>query len=292
MSSRTSDLITLQEVYHYLELGRFQAAKTSLSPLLAQNPTDGHLHYLMAFSLWGLDQGEEALVSCQEALANGYVSDLCYCLLGRIQMELEQCVEAEESFLAALSENPQNAEAMAAYGFLMLKTGHGKKARRLLAEALRLDPDDETVLHFNFFYFLAKDLRGEQLEMISRYLLRVGPDVRHFINAGLADLFRKDWRSARENFRQAYLLEPTNPNLLALLEYVVKRTHPFFWPLNFVDRLGGPAVVWLLAVVVVMVLGSLKQYVLMGIFVIGYLLYAIYSWLVNPLYNLLQRIRR
>ncbi|MGE5577098.1 MAG: tetratricopeptide repeat protein [Syntrophothermus sp.] len=270
-------------------MGRFEQAGKKLEQMLADSPNDGHLLYLMAICLYGSDRNEEALASCTEALNNGFSVERCNLLLGRIYVGLKKYVEAEECFLTALRVNPRNAEAIATYGFLMLKTGHDRKAAQLMDEALRLDPDNETVLHYNFYRHLAADKRDEQLQILKRYLQTSDSEVRKLVKIGLSDWFRNDYKSARENFRQAYLLDPTNVDILSILQEVTRQSHILFLPHRLVAKIGGPVVLWMIFITLTVILVRLNLDSVTIAVMLIYLLYVIYSWMAPIVYKILVK---
>lgn len=172
------------EVLHYLEIGRYPKAKELLTSLLRNDPQNNELLYLMAYSCFCLDQYSEAKEVCKEALINGFSTEKCNSLLGQIHNNLKEYPEAEKCFLEALRINPQNAPVMAAYSNLMLVTGHEEKAVALLQEALRLNPDDNVVLSFSFYHFLAKNKRQEQLKSLEQYMTVSNNEVNKLIKLG------------------------------------------------------------------------------------------------------------
>lgn len=277
---------TLQEVFHYIHMARFGQAMEKLVQPLAESPNDGRLLYLLAICEHGLDRNEEALISCREAFQKGFSAEYCNFLLGKICVELKKLVEAEECFLEALRINPRNAEVIANYGFLMLKTGHDQKGAQLLDEALRLEPDNETVLHYNFYRRLESDKRDEQARILEQYLNSSDSEVRKLVNVGLSDWFAGDYRSARENFRQAFLLDPTNAGILSILREVARQSHILFLPHRLVDKIGGPAVVWVIFVASVLIMGRLGWYIGVAVVVMLYLFYVAYSWAAPVIYKI------
>jgi len=280
---------TLNEARHYYELGRYEQALAKLDHLLSISPNDGYILYLRAGCLFYLDRYDEAIDYCNQALTNGFSVTECSYLLGQILMATNRYAEAEECFLAALREDPQRADVMAAYGYLMLKTGYDKKARKLLEEAISVDPSDEVVLHYKFFYHLAKDKRGDQIEVLEKYLQSCDSEVRKLIKIGIMEAGSGNYKAARENFRQAFLLDPTDEHILSLIQDLEKSSSILYFPQRIIERIGGPAVIWLGMVVTLLILLGLGLSKAAGIAAIIYIVICIYSWVVPLLYNVIAK---
>jgi tetratricopeptide (TPR) repeat protein len=289
MSSDNNDRKALKEIHHYLEIGRYEKAKELLRRQLAEHPDQEELLYLTAFCQYWLDEYDEAAEACREALKNGASPEKCNALLGKIYFEQQDYFNAEGCFLEALRINPQNAEVLANYGFLMLKTGHREKAAELIEEALRLEPNNEEVLHYAFYYYLARDKREDQMETLKELLETSGSEVRSLINIGMAELFRKNYKSARECFRQAFLLDPANKGLLSMLENLDKTTHPLYLPQRIVSKLGGPWPVWFIFIGAIFALRSFGFYTAMAITAGVYLLLCVSTWITPFIYRILVK---
>jgi tetratricopeptide (TPR) repeat protein len=273
-------------------MGRYSQARDKLVSLLAKEPDNPHLFYWMAQCLLHLHSFEEALVFCVEALEKGMDQEDGNFTLGQIYVQLESYVEAEQSFLTVLRLNPQNSDAFAVYGYLMLRTGHEEKARHLMDEALRLDPDNETVVYYAFYFNLAKGNKHKQLALLDSYLKVSSDDVGKFIKMGQIDYYQKNYAGARENFRQAYLLDPSDKDLLEILRELDRITNPFFKPLQLVDTLGGPGFLWVSFIVLAVIFVYLDWVIAGGILVMVYFLFVVYSWTVTAIYSVYQKIRR
>lgn len=282
----------LQEVYHYINIRRFSHAKDKLFDLLSQNPNDGKLLYLSATCFFALDNHDEAIRYCKQALESGFPAESCNYLLGKIYTGLKRYAEAEKCFLEALRIDPQDADVIAAYGYLMLKTGIDKKAEQLLNEARRIDPDSTEVLRYCFYYYIAKNKGKERLMIMERYLQVSDDEVSKLVKIGLSEILNGNYKSARESFRQAYLLDPQNKDLLTLLEEVNTDSNIIFAPLRLIEKVGGPAVLWVSFIITALILRALKQYTIASIIAIVYISLCVYSWVATGIYKIITKRRQ
>lgn len=277
----------LTEAEHYIDLGRADKAQEILLKVLAEEPGNSLALYLLAVSQYHLEQNDEAMLTCLEGLKHGGLREDFHCLLGRIYFALGCLPEAEESFLESLKINPNNPGVIANYGYLMLRTGHEKKAARLMEEALRIDPEDPVVLHYAFYFYLAKDKRHEEMDALSDYIQYSSDEIGTLVKAGTANAVRGRRREARENFRQAYLLDPTNNDLLDVLKGYDEEFHLLYLPHRIFRKLGGPIAVWAEFIALIAALNYLKLYALAGYIGVAYFVLCIYTWITPAIYKAL-----
>lgn len=270
----------INEINYFIEINRFETAVSKLNELLSSSPNDGYFLFLMAFCHYRLEKYGDALNYCSESLKNGYYLESSHALFGQIYLEVGKYREAEEAFLKVLSINAQNAGIMAAYGYLLILTGFNKKGDLLLQEALRLEPENEYVLIYKSLSLFEnrKGKAGEQEEVLKSLMINSNSEIRKLIHLGLHNYYEDNYKEAKENLRQAYILDPTDENLLNLLKTVEKDSHLFFRPLRWIDRIGGPAVMWIAFIIISSILIFFDFTTLAIIFIIMYLVYVIYSW--------------
>lgn len=278
-------------VHHYIDIRRFEEAKSKLHYLMQERPNEGELHYLLAFCDYRLNQYACAAESCEEALRLGYDQVSGKHLLGTIYQEQKRFQEAESLFLEVLNIVPDRPEVLVSYGNLMIRTGHEEKAIELTEEALKLDPENGQVLQLALHIYSMKQDKKMQMELIERVMASSSDEVQKLVQLGLIHYMKKDYGEAREQIRQAFLLDPTNNGVHEILVELDELTHPFFVANRFIDRIGGPAVVWVLAIAIIYGLRLLKLDIPLFIFAVFYIILVIMSWASAPLYKLLIKKR-
>lgn len=279
----------LNESRHYFDMGHYEQALAKLDQLLSASPNDDYILYLRAKCLFCLARYDEAIKYCNEALAGGFLAYECNYLLGLIFIEENRCVQAEECLLEALREQPQMADIMATYGYLMLKTGHDKKAVKLIEEALRMEPSNEVALQFKFYYQLAKNKRDDQVETLERYLRASDSEVRKLAQVGMMEAGRGNYKAARDNFKQAFLLDPTDRSVLSILQDTEKLSSILYLPHRIIGKIGGPAVVWGGMIVTLLILRGLGLLKAAGVIAVIYAVFCIYTWVMPILYRAIKK---
>jgi len=276
----------MMEVNHYLDMGRAEQALEKGMKLLSHYPENGFLLYKIARCHYLLDQYEQAIHFTREALRVGFAEEYCYFLLGVTYLESGKYVESEEAFLHALRHNPGDADSLAAYGYLMLLTGHEDKADRLLEEALRIDPENSNVLHYQLMFSVAKEKFDEQDQFLEQYVQVADSEKNKLIHMGMTELSRKNFKQAREYYRQAFLMDPTDARILEILKDLDEATHFLFFPQRLIMKLGGPIPVWLGFIVLMFVLNWLDWGVAASIIAPVYLVLVILSWTTPLIYKI------
>lgn len=187
--------------------------------------------------------------------------------------------------------NPESGEIHSSYGYMMLKAGFEEKALALLEAALRMDPSSERVNQYVLQYYFAKSAKQEQIHYIQKVMESGSTEMQKLLNLAMFHELKEEDKAAREYYRQAFLLDPTNEYLLYILDKYDKKTHPLFFPERIMKKLGGPAVIWVGFIVITLVLNFLKLYIPLVIFAGIYLVFCVYTWLAPLFYNLLVKGR-
>jgi len=265
-------------IQHFFDMDRFEAAVPSIEKLLENDPFDPDASFYMAVVHLSKSDYESARQMCEQALRYGYDSAQCYYLIGLTHEEEKSFKEAEEAYLSALELEAENGDILASYGFLMVKAGFEEKALKLLEEAKRLAPNSGHVNQIILQYYFAKSDQKQQLLYIQTVMESAGSEIQSLVNLGLFHALKNEDKAAMEYFRQAFLQDPTNSNLLKILEEYDEMTHPLFFPQRLIKKAGGPAVIYSLFLVIAILLIFLKQYIVILPFAAMYILVCLYTW--------------
>lgn len=278
-----------QQAFHYFELHKFKQAIDIFYEVLSEDPNDGEILYYISMCFYQLDILDKSIEFCLQAMENNY--DLFYCnkLMGLINNECDKLAEAERYLLEALRIDSNNAGAFAVYSYIMLKAGQEKKAKSLLDEAIRLEPYSGEVLHYAYLYYMVVNQKDNIKSTLARYFESGGNELNKFYKAGMANYYMGNLKSAKEELRQAFLLEPQNKDIYSVLRQVERESSIALIPLRLVDKVGGPAVFWVIMIVSLLILRFLKADKILVAVSSVYILYAIYSWVVVGIFKLIDK---
>ncbi|MEH7356250.1 tetratricopeptide repeat protein [Neobacillus drentensis] len=272
-------------IQHYFNIGRYEAAAPIIENLLGQDPENATALFQMAVVEMSREDFSEAREFCREALRFGYNEVNGYHFIGSTFQHEGNYVEAEEAFLAALEKSPLDGELMASYGHLMLQAGHDKKALALLEQARELEPYSPRVNQFILDFYFAKADSKKQQKYIRNVMETSADEVQNLTNVALFHALKGEVKEARECYRQAFLVNPEDQNIVALLGQYDSLTHPLFAPHRLVDKIGGPAMVWIAFMVIALLLKAFELYIPLILFAGIYILFAIYTWTAPLLYK-------
>ncbi|MEH7076546.1 tetratricopeptide repeat protein [Neobacillus drentensis] len=272
-------------IQHYFELDRYEEAVPSIEKLFTNDPLDPDAFYYMAVVHFSKCDYESARKMCEQALYNGFDSVPCYYLIGQAYEEEGNFQGAEEAYLSALELEPENGDILASYGYLMVKVGFEDKALQLLEEARRVAPSSERVNQLILQYYFAKSDQNQQLLYIQNVMESASSEIVVLVNLGFFHALKNEDKAAMEYFRQAFLQDPTNTDLLKILEEYNQLTHPLFFPQRVIKKAGGPAIIYTLFMVIAILLFFLKQYLVLLPFAAIYIVLCIYTWITPFFYK-------
>jgi tetratricopeptide (TPR) repeat protein len=273
---------------HYYNINKYGQSLKIINEALAEQPNSGYALYLKAACLNDSGQHMEALESCEECRQFGYNPEKTHFLFAVIHMNLLDFAKSEQHLLETLRLNPQNVSAIAKYSLLMYQTGHIEKSDALMTKAMELDPMNEKVLKYRQEIEQNRGHKKTEQATFQDYAENADYDFDGLFQVGVYHYNKKQYKKAHEYFRQAFLLQPDNKNLLELLEDLDKQLSPMFFPMR-IFWFVHPAMVWIGAIAIIVLLNYFKLSTALGIFCAIYMPFVIYTWLVNPLYKLFHR---
>ena len=282
---------SVELIEHYFFLNRFEQAKALLPQALEEEPENAYLWYMLGYSNYALEKFGDAEQQFLEALRLGLDTEAVFYILGRLYLSTERWQESEEMFLETLRLNPNNTEAHAYYALLMKKTGNKKKAKLLINKALEIDPENAEALRLHFYIEGVNESRKEQMLTLERYLNSGDSEMTKLLQLGIDAVFRNKVKEAKEYFRQAYLSNPEEKELLEILKDYEVASHPLLAPNRMADKLGGPVGTWFIGggMVILLLLIGLEHVAL--VWVVCYTALALYTWVSEPLVKVIMKAK-
>jgi len=282
---------SIEVINHYFNIGKYPQVIELINEELQDNIENSGLWYMLAYSNYAINEFDEAEEQFHEAMRLGFDEELIFYFLGHLYMETERWQEAEKAFLESLRLNPNNAETHASYAVLMKQTGYRNKSKLLINKALELDPENSYVLRRNFILQGVHGSKEQQILALEQYMNSADSEVAKLLHLGINASFRNNEKEAKEYYRQAFLLNPEDQTLLSILEEMEITTHPLLAPNRFMERLGGPSIMWLVGIGLTFLLIALGFDSLAMLFLKCYVVLALYTWISVPLTKGLRKIR-
>lgn len=280
-----------KEIFVYMEMGRYEESIKKINELFSEYANDERLFFLLAYCHYNMGIYDKAVEYCEESMKLGFSLEECNYLLGNIYMNINQFPQAERNFIEALRINPQNVKVLASYSMLMLKTGYNDKAYTLIQEAMKIDPDNDSVLNCNLMYYMCQEDEDNQTIFLQRYIENASSEMKVLIKIGIYNLYNNERAEAHENFRQAFLMDPTNKGVLSILENLDRKSHIVFLPNRIIDKIGGPKIVYIAFMAIILLGKKFINSVLLIIIVSIYILFAIYTWISPLIYRAVLKFK-
>jgi len=282
---------SLEVIEHYFGIGKYPQVIELINEELHNKISNSWLWYMLGYSNYAINEYDKAEEQFQEAMRLGYDEAIIFDILGHLYMETKRWQEAEEAFLEALRINPNDAGTHAGYAVLMKQTGHRKKAKLLINKALELDPEDSYVLRRNLILEGMNRNKEQQILALEQYMNSTDSESSKLLTLGKSATLRNNKKEAKEYYRQAFLLNPEDQTLLSILKELEITTHPLLAPNRFIERLGGPAIIWFVGIGLTFLLLALGFDSLAMLFLQCYVVLTLYTWISVPLVKRLRKLK-
>lgn len=272
---------------HYLDIKRYQQALDLIYEGLAEQPENSYLHYQAARALYHLDEYRQAEEHLHSAFKFGYSPVEIHYLLGHIYSDQENWQLSERAYISALHVSPNNARVMASYGALLMKVGQWKHGREVMNEAQRLSPNDPEVLRHHIYYDIARNHNNSRIMHLEKYINRADNQVSALLQLGINDYYKGNYKSAKEHFREAYVKNPTDKNLLNNVRLLEYKANPLLFPITISDKIGGMPFLWFWVVILLLSVYPFQESS-MNYGIIGVIVLSAYIYLARIIVNLHQ----
>ncbi|KEK09166.1 tetratricopeptide repeat protein [Lysinibacillus fusiformis] len=283
---------SFEVIEYYCKIEKYARTIELVQEKLDEHIENGRLWYILGFSHLAMEEYDQSEEQLKEALRLGYSEEFVYYTLGHVYLKTERWKKAEEAFLESLRFNPNNEGVLADYAFLMKIMGHRKKARQLINKARELAPEDGYVIKIHFILEGINSLKKQRVLALEQYMNSNDSELHKLVNLGNHAFHHNKEKEAQEYFRQAFLLNPENKSILSFLEFFelggFELGHPLLAPNRLIERVGGPAVAWLIGIVIYFSLIVLEFNSAAILFIQSFFVFVLYTWISLPLVKLIK----
>lgn len=280
------------QLQRLLEVGRYGEARKVLSGELAERPDDPTLRVFAARIALAEDDPVEARKQLEQTLIHDPGNFSARYLLFFLELNEKHYPEAERRITDLIRDHPDDARLLASYADLMLRTLHLEKARALVDEALRLDPDDRDAKLTDVMLSTIEGQRS-RAEVHLSDLVSDDPDGQEVTATLMLTLIDQNRPAeALEIAKELLRAQPENTGLVDLIVELRAQTHWLAWPTKPLQRFGwgGSAVIWLGAVVVLNFFRE-TEHPLVLVAALAYLGWVVYTWIYTPVMTRWLRFR-
>jgi tetratricopeptide (TPR) repeat protein len=282
---------------------RFDIAEQELGSILAKNPQDAIAHLLISICYKHTKRYREATDSTQQAIALQPDNPRCHLMLASVFLIRNRYDEAEDAAQEALRLDPYDDDIYALLAQLKYAQKDWEASLAYAKQGLEIDPDQPT----------CQSLRSLALERLGRTdvavatskeaLSRNPDDSYSHATHAWALLNNGNHKEAQEGFREALRLDPTNEFAKQGMIQALNANHFVFRMIfkwySFIGRMSGK-LQWVIILGLFFgqrILRSLAESIpaiapfVMPI-VFFYLVFAVTTWIANPLFNTILRFNR
>jgi len=281
-----------QSIQYLVDIGRYNQAKQETQDLLHSDPNNIELLGLLATICWYQDDFEEGIEVAETGLSYSPDNEVLKHILFLLLLGDEQFEDSEVLIIDLIRNNPRNDDYFRGYAELMLYTFHLGKAKKLIAEAIRIAPDDASSQLIATLIDIADGKLTESKKKLEK-LIKESPDDEHILRLLLLQLCIKKKHHAAMLLAQELLRR--NPHEQELIDLIISLRTTTHWsaiPLWPVYRFGWVASIAMWMIYIVLVRMEDKMSVAWFNYVVwGYLGWCLYSWIHQPVFNRIFKSR-
>lgn len=285
------------------EQSRYDLAEQELRQALTANADDPMAHALLAMCLSEREQHAEATREAEQAIRIAPDLSFGHYVRAHVMRDRERIDEAEASVKEALRLDPGDANYHALHSQILLDRRNWPGALEAAERGLALEPEHVTCNNLRAIALVRLGRKEEAGATIGAALAREPENAVTHANQGWALLDEGEPQRAMEHFREALRLEPGNEWARLGIVEALKAKHTIYsWMLRYflwMGKLSGGAQ-WAI------VLGGYFGYRFLRELaakepdwapyiwpvLIAYLVFAVMSWVADPLFNLVLRMNR
>ncbi len=296
----------MSEMNHYratilLQQRRYPDAERELRTALILDPDNSYLQLLLTICLIEQDKMEEAEQKIQDVLHREPDNDYALYVFSKIKLQREDYKGAEQLLKQAIHLSPNEPDYYGLLASIYLQKKDFQLALEYAEKGLALDGEHILCLNMRSTALLKLKRKDEAFRTIEKALEKDPENEFTHINYGWGYLERNRHKEALGHFREALRLNPNSaPAKSGLVETMKAKYWLYrmflkyaFWMSRLSSRNQWIFIIGLY--VLIRVLRGLSEQneilgALIGPIVVLYLIFALSSWFIMPLSNLMLRL--
>lgn len=282
---------------------RYQQAIGELSLHLTEMPDDVEAHCLKALCLGELEQYEEATEHAQQAVAAAPDASYPHYVFSVVMTGRNRLDAASSAIEEAVRLDPQVPVYFAHQSFIALKQRKWTAALAAAEQALAIDPEHEAASNLRSMALVKLNRTDQAAEQIETALRRDPDNAWTHANRGWAYLETREIDKALEHFREALRLDPSLEYARQGMIQALMARHLFYrlflryllWMAKLPSQVQWGVIIGLFLVYnysrkLADAAPALAPWVF--VFQIAYILFAWFTWVAQPMFQLSLRFHR
>ena len=282
---------------------RYDLAEEQLRQALAADPDDSYSHALLALCLTEREQFKAATEEAQHAVHLAPDDPFSHYALARVFYDRDRLEEASAAIAESIRQDPTDADYHSLLAAIRFDQRRWREALRAAEQGLQSDPEHVGCTNLRAMALVKLGRRQEAGATIDVALARNPENAITHANQGWTLLEKRDHTKALEHFREALRLDPENEwarrgivealkakyfiysLMLRYFLWMSKLSHGAQWAIilggyfgyRFLSSVSSSHPDWAPWILPLKIL---------------YIVFAIMTWIADPLFNLLLRLNR
>ena len=270
-----------------LQHRKFDLAEQKIRFELAENPDNAYAHMLLAWSLSRQEKYREALSEIETAIGLDPAFSNHYYHQANILHALGKRTAAAHSIREAIRLNPSEPQFYCSQAAIELDLQHFREAKDASEKGLELDPDHVGCANVRAMAMIHLGQKKNAGQTLSSALNKEPENAFTHANMGWTLLHKGDHTKALEHFKESLRLDPHFEwARRGIVEAMKARNIVYRLMLKyflFMSKLGTKGA-WMVLI------GAFILSRFLGPFIIVYLIFALMTWLSQPIFDLLLRL--
>lgn len=207
----------IEEAWQHLQSGDYAAAEILYRQMLAEEPENPEVLYMLALSRQGQNDLDAPLELLGKAIRVQPKNPTLHHTLGMVRLQRRDLNEAERSFHTAVGIDPNFAAAQNGIATVELARGRYAAAEQTLRKALRAEPDNLQVVLNMGIALLEQDHANDAIAYLQRVIDRQPENYFALFHLGRAFMATGNPGFAAGAFEKAASLQPRAADVVVLL---------------------------------------------------------------------------
>jgi tetratricopeptide (TPR) repeat protein len=275
------------------QLHKYSMAIKELDSCLSENPEWARAHALKALTYIKMKKSKDSLQNAQIAVSLGPDDDFNHYALSQVYLtSFGDYEKAESSVKEALRINPSDPDYYDILAQLKMVKNNFSEALKIIDHGLRLNAEHEACLSTKAEILARIGNKKEAVTTARRALKKNPENPASLASLGYVRLQTGDYQGAQEAFKDALKLNPEYEYARNGMAQALKARHFFFRQfLNFSHWYTkiGSGWRWGIYIGMIAMIRAAQILPFLYFITIPYILFALSSWFVDPVFNLFLR---
>jgi tetratricopeptide (TPR) repeat protein len=290
----------LYKAEHLLNQQRYDEAYKEVNTYLALDPHSIPALIILTQTFLGLNKDENADEIADQLLRKDPSDADILFLKGVTQAQLGKRKSALKFLNSALAFDPLKTQAHGLKASIYFQEAEFEKSLEAADAGLRIDPHNELCLNHRSMALLKLDRKEEHLDADSQALKSNPMNPLTHASVGYSALQKGETDKAKNHFREALRIDPTNEYARQGMVHAIKATNLFYRLfLKYAFWMQGlkPQVRWAVVIIGYLMIQFLNRSAsnlgvftpVAGVIIVLYMIFAISTWIIGPVSNIFLR---